>query len=58
MSDKSTGMKAVWGLSMIVLTILAFYYLGSVSFMFDLQTFRLLQYLVIVFGFMSLLVIW
>lgn len=55
---QSTGMKAVWGLGMIILAILAFMYLGSVSYMFDAQTFRLLQYLVTVFGFMSILVIW
>jgi hypothetical protein len=56
--QQSTGMKAVWGMGMIILAILIFMYLGSVSYMFDAQTFRLLQYLVTVFGFMSLLVIW
>jgi hypothetical protein len=56
--QKSAGMKAVWGMGMIIIAILAFFYIGSVSYMFDVQTFRLLQYLVTVFGFMSILVIW
>jgi hypothetical protein len=56
--QKSTGMKAIWGMGMIILAVLAFLYIGSVSYMFDVQTLRLLQYLVTVFGFMSILVMW
>lgn len=54
----SAGMKAIWGMGMIIIAILAFFYLGSVSYMFDAQTLILLQYLITVFGFMSILVMW
>jgi hypothetical protein len=52
------AMKAIWGMGMIIIAILAFFYLGSVAFMFDAQTLRLLQYMITVFGFMSILVMW
>jgi len=51
-------MKAIWGMGMIIIAILSFFYLGSVSYMFDAQTIILLQYLITVFGFMSILVMW
>jgi hypothetical protein len=54
----SAGMKAIWGMGMIIIAILSFFYLGSVSYMFDAQTIILLQYLITVFGFMSILVMW
>lgn len=58
LKSNSIEMRAVWGAGIIILAILGFFYLGSVSYMFDTQTYRLLQYLITVFGFMSLFVIW
>jgi hypothetical protein len=51
-------MKAIWSVSAIILTILFALYLQSISFMFSPQAVQVLQYLVLVFGFVSVLIMW
>jgi hypothetical protein len=54
----NTGMKAIWSVSAIILTILFALYLQSISFMFSPMAVQVLQYLVLVFGFVSVLIMW
>lgn len=54
----NSGIKVIWSIAAIILTILLIYLLNSISFMFTSQAIQLLQYLAIVAGIISIMIMW
>ena len=54
----NSGAKILWSIGAIILTILFIYLLNSISFMLAAPAVQVLQYLVLVFGFVSILIMW
>lgn len=51
------GIKAVWAVASIVISILVFYFVNSLSYLFGAQVTQLLQYLTICLTVISILVL-
>jgi hypothetical protein len=52
------GIKVIWSISAMILTILFIYLLNSISYMFTSQVVQLLQYLAILAGIISIMIMW
>ena len=56
--SNNKGMKVIWSIVAIVFTILFIYLLQSMSFMFSSTVIQVLEYMILVFGFVAILVMW